>query len=296
MSEETTPPAAPPEQPPAAPTEPTSPFKEDGTLVENWHTLAPEGYEDLRKDKTLPRFNGKSIWEFGRSHVHLRKQVPLDKMPRPNENFTDADWEDYYRAGGWPETPGDYNIVRPADFPEDLWDDDRVAKYQDFFHKIHLNKGQVDALTKLNNEEVLALKQSREQQEEIDFNILKDGLVKKWGMAYDQKTHIGNIAIEKGTIKGKDGKVDLDAKERLIEKINADPDLLEFTSNLGSLFTEHGIVEDTQIPTPGDMDAKISEAMQHPAYMNDKHPDHDRQVQLVTQLIKEKNKQTKKTE
>jgi hypothetical protein len=42
------------------------------------------------------------------------------------------------------------------------------------------------------------------------------------------------------------------------------------------------------------MDTQIREAMRHPAYMDGKNPDHDRQVQLVQQLIMEKTKQLEK--
>lgn len=286
MSDEPTPPAAPPEQPPEAePKEPVSPFNKDGTLVKDWHKLAPDDYEELRESKTLPRI--KKFWDLSKSYENVRRQVPLDKMPRPNENFTDADWDEFHKAGGRPDTPGDYNIKMPKDFPEEYWNQDNAEKYQEVFHKLGLSKKQADALVSLNNEMTLATLKGIEQQKEIDFNILKDSLVKKWGRAYDQNVHLGNIAIEKG-MKG-----DLDFKERLLEKINADPDLIEFASNLGSLFSEHGIVEDTTIPTIGDMDDKISKAMQEPAYLNADHPDHKRQVQLVQQLFKEKREARK---
>lgn len=266
-------------------TQPTSPFKEDGTLVENWHKMAPEGYEALRESNTLPRI--KKFWDIAKSYEHVRKQVPLDKMPRPNEHFTDSDWDEFHKAGGRPETAADYNIKRHEEIPEVAMTPEMITGFQDLFHKIGLSRKQVAAIVEYNDNLTLDKMNSMAQQEELDFNTLKDGLTKKWGMAYDQKTHLGNIAIEKG-MKG-----DLDFKERLIEKINKDPDLIEFASNLGSLFGEHGIAEDPNIPTPGDMDTKMNEAMAHPAYMDAKHPQHERQVQLVKQLTEAKVKSLK---
>lgn len=292
MADETTPPVTPPEPPTTPPEPPTRMVNDDGTFAENWHTMLKD--ESLHEDKTLPRI--RDIENLAKSYVHVRKQVPLDKTAIPNENWTDSDWDAWYDAGGRPKTAADFNIVRPKDYPEELWDDNRAKGYQEFFHKIGLSKKQSDALVAFNNEQTLAIKQTLDQQEETEFTDLKDALHKKWGAAYDQKVHLGNIAIEKGA------KGDLDYKERIIEKINADPDLIEFTSNLGSLFAEHKIVEDTQIPTPGDIDIQISKAMgkdlspeqqKHHPYSNAQHPDHKRQVEIVKHLFEQKQKSLK---
>lgn len=249
MSNEPTPPAGPGQPSTTPPATPASPFNPDGTFVENWHTMAPAGYEDLREDKTLPRF--KNVWDQARSYVSVRKQVPMDKMPRPNENWGEQEWNEFYDAGGRPKTPQDYGVKMPKDFPKDYWDDKKAEKYQETFHKIGLSKKQADALIALNNEETLAVIKDVEQQAEMEFTALKDNLRKKWGRAFEQNTHLGNIAIEKGA-KGDEG-----FKDRLIDKINKDPDLIEYSANLGSLFSEPGVVETTRVPTPGDLQDQI---------------------------------------
>jgi len=265
-------------------TKPASPFNADGTLVENWHTLAPEGYEHLREDKTLPRI--KKFWDLSSSYVNVRKQVPLDKMPRPNDNFSEADWDEFYKAGGRPDTPQDFNIKKPEDFPEEYWVQDNADKYQEVFHKLGISKKQSDALVALNNEMTLAAIKEIEQQEEMEFTTLKDNLRKKWGRAFDQNTHLGDIAIEKGA-KGDEG-----FKERLIEKINKDPDLIEYSANLGSLFSEHEIFEDTKIPTPSDIQKQINELRADPRFLSKeksiRQPLIDQINRLTEQMLKDK--------
>jgi hypothetical protein len=256
----------------------------DGTFAENWHTMLQDG--TLHEDKTLPRI--KDVESLAKSYVHVRKQVPLDKMARPNENWTDSDWEEYHKAGGRPDTAEDFNIKKPDDLPEGIpWDEDLSKDYQNLFFKIGLSKKQSDAIADFNKTRMIETKQRLDQMKESEFVTLKDALTKKWGMAYDQNVHLGNIAIEKGS------KKDLDFKERLIQKINADPDLVEFTSNLGGLFAEHKIVEDTNIPTPADIQTRISEEMARDSYTNRNHPNHKHQVQLVQQLFQEKVKYAK---
>ena len=254
---------------------PTSPFNADGTLVENWQNLAPEGYEDLREDKTLPRL--KNIWDMGRSYVSVRKQVPLDKMPRPNDNFSEADWNEFYNAGGRPDTPGDYNIQRPEEIPEEMMSKEMIDGYHELFHKIGLSKKQSDALVAYNNENAVNAIKDQAQMQELEGIKLKDNLTVKWGRAYDQNVHLGNIAIEKG-VKGDEG-----LKERLIEKVNKDPDLIEFASNLGGLFAEHKIVESANIPTPADIQTQITALEQDPRYLS---PDKNVRMPLVNQVMR----------
>jgi len=277
MSDELTPPVA-PEQPIVelvAPAAPTSPFNADGTLVEDWHKLAPEGYEELRESKTLPRL--KKFWDLSRSYESVRKQVPLDKMPRPNENFSDADWNEFYNAGGRPDTPGDYNITRPEEMPEVMMPQAKIDEWHELFHKGGASKKLVDLIVNKNNEDYLALKKENEQMEELEGIKLKDNLNVKWGRAYDQNVHLGNVAIEKG-VKGDEG-----LKERLIEKVNKDPDLIEFASNLGSLFAEHNIVESANIPTPSDIQTQITEIEQDPRYLS---KDKNVRMPLVNQVMR----------
>lgn len=274
----------PADPPPADP--PASLMGADGALVKDWHKQAPEGYEDLREDPSLATV--KNFWGLSKNFVNTKKKVGAETIIRPNEHFTDADWDEFHKAGGRPETAADYSIKRHEEIPKEAMTDEMITGFQDLFHKIGLSKEQSDAIVDYNDNLTLTAMKTMAQQDELDFNNLKDSLVKKWGMAYDQKAHLGNIAIEKG-MKG-----DLDFKERLIEKINKDPDLIEFASNLGSLFSEHGIVEDSNLPTPADMDTKINEAMAHPAYMDAKNPQHERQVQLVKQLTETKVKNLKR--
>ena len=256
-------------------TKSTSPFNADGTLVENWQNLAPEGYEDLKEDKTLPRL--KNIWDMGRSYVSVRKQVPLDKMPRPNDNWGDEDWSEFHKAGGRPDTSGDFNIKRHEDIPEELMTKEMIDGYQELFHKIGLSKKQSDALVTYNNDLTVKALKNQAQMQELEGIKLKDNLTVKWGRAYDQNVHLGNIAIEKG-FKGDEG-----LKERLIEKVNEDPDLIEFASNLGSLFAEHKIVESANIPTPADLQTQITALEQDPRYLSQ---DKSVRMPLVNQVMR----------
>jgi len=255
MPELETPPVA-PEQAPA----PTSIVDADGKLVDNWQSHAPKGYEDLVGDESLKTL--KSVWDMGKSYVHIRKQVPLDKTALPNDKWGDGEWSEWHKAGGRPDTAADYGIKRHEEIPEEAMTQDSIDGYQELFHKIGLSKKQVDAIGDHNTE--LMLKQIRDmaQAQEDRNNQTSDGLRKLWGLAYDQNVHRGNVAIEKD----KDIEKDSAYKARLLEKVNKDPDLIRFASNMGYKFVEHKIVEDPGIPSPGDIQTQITELMSDARY------------------------------
>ena len=138
----------------------------------------------MHEDQTLATI--KDINSLSKSYVHVRKQVPLDKMPRPNDNFTDEDWGEFYKAGGRPDTAADYGIARPDEIPEEVMSKEVIEGYQELFHKIGLSKKQSDALTAYNNEKTVEAINYQTQQSEMDFNTLSDNLRKNWGMAFDQ--------------------------------------------------------------------------------------------------------------
>lgn len=257
-AEPITPPETPPVAPAAAPAAPTSPFSADGELVENWQSMAPEGYEDLRADKTLPRF--KSIWEFGRSHLHVRKQVPLDKTPKPSDTFSESDWNEFYDAGGRPPAASDYIVSRNEAIPEELRTEEMVKADQEFYHKVGFSKKQAEALEKYNEDKLLAIVNASNQKEEDEYNRKKDTLTNKWGRAYDQKVFRGTKAIERGT-KGDEGHY-----KSVLDLINEHTDLIEFVANIEDLFSEKSPVEGSYIDTPSDLQSQIDTLTKSPEY------------------------------
>lgn len=266
----------------ATETIPSSMIGEDGNFVKDWHKLLSD--ETLHEDKTLQTF--KNVEGLAKSYVHVRKQVPLDKIAIPNENTTDTEWDNWHTAGGRPPTAVDYNIARPEDFPEEHWNADIALAAQDIFHKIGLNPKQVAAITEFNNANILTALKTQNDAVVANRQEINDGLYKDWGAAYEAKKHQGNYAVEKGT------GGDEEFKARLCAKFGDDPDFIRFTSNLGGKFAEHGDIVESQVQTPGDIQAEINKEMQTEAYKSGRHPGHKAAVIKVSRLFQEKTKVT----
>lgn len=238
-------------------TETSTPFiSEDGTLNEGWR----EHYldETIREEPYFAEV--KDVQSICKSVIHARSAVGKDKMVVPTENSSESDWDAAFNALGRPDTAADYNFQRPEEFPEELYSTDLANAAQDMFHKIGLSQKQADTLVTWNLEQTMSAVKEQEATAEMEQTTLVDGLRTDWGPAYDQKKHLGNVAIEQG-VNGND-----EFKTRLTQKFGNDPDFIRFAANLGTKFAEHGSVETAMIPTPGDIDSQIAELMQTAAF------------------------------
>ncbi len=261
---------------------PVSMIGKDGNFVKDWHKSLAD--ETLHEDKTLATI--KNLDSLAKSYVHVRKQVPLDKIAIPNESTSDAEWENWHTAGGRPPTAVDYNIAKPGEFPEEHWNPELALAAQDLFHKIGLNSKQVVAIMEFNNGNVMTAIKTQADDIIANRQVIKDGLFKDWGAAYPQKEHQGNYAVEKGT------GGDAEFKARLTAKFGDDPDFIRFTSNIGGKFAEHGDIVESHVSTPGDIQEQITKIQSDPKYTNKLKSIRQPLIDKVMRLREELNKST----
>lgn len=253
----------------------------EGKFTENWRESLQE---EIRNEPSLQAMT--HINSLAKAFVDTKRMVGKDTMTIPTENSTENDWDAAYAALGRPDTAADYNFQRPADFPEELYSTDLANAAQDMFHKMGLSQKQADTLLAWNLEQTLSAVKQQETDAELEQKTLTDGLYSEWGNAFEQKKHLGNVAIEKGS-NGND-----EFKARLTEKFGNDPDFIRFAANLGSKFTEHGSVETTMIPTPGDIDAQITELMKTVAFLGGPEVPQEEHLAMVNKVFALRNSKT----
>ncbi len=261
-------------------TETPSMFNAEGGFTENWTQSLTD--TALHDNETLK--SAKSVEALATMTVNAQKMVGADKIAIPNEASSEEEWATFHKAGGRPETAGDYNFGRPEELPEEYYNQERATAAQELMHKLGLSKKQADELFAFNNNTVIAQLKTQSQDDTLAMQKLTDGLVADWGNAYEQKKHLGNKAIEEGTA----GNAEF--KERLTQKFGNDPDFVRFAANLGSKFSEGGSPDIPLIPTTGDIQAQIDDAMSHKSHGADykshgfTRAQHEAQVKKVTQL------------
>ena len=251
----------------------------EGNFQEGWRKHLDEG---IRGEACLDRI--KNFGDMAKSYVSAMKTFGANRVVVPGEKATDEEWDAYYVAGGRPSAPEGYNLQRPEDLPEELYDESTVNEARTLFHKIGLNQKQAEALLAFDSQRALAGVKAGEEAEATRMKETSDALRKDWGANYDRNMHLGNIAIEHGT----DGNAEL--KARIVDRYGNNPDFIRFAAAIGAKFDEHKIVHDSRasVETAGQIDAKIAEAQNHPAYLDRRHPQHQQQLDLLSGLFKKK--------
>ena len=251
----------------------------DGNLLEGWR----EHYVDEgdRGEQVFDRAT--TLQGVFKSLASSQRMIGKDKIAIPNENSGDDEWAAWNKAHGMPELATDYTFTLPEGIEPDI---DRQKGMSELFHSLGLNQKQVDGLVTLDLAQQEEVRQTSESRQETEMLALKEQLLSEWGNAYEQKKHLGNMAIEQG-VKGESAEF----KARVVEKYGNDPDLIKVLSNLGSKFSEHGIVPSTVIvaDTPAQVQEKITELMHSDAYNNKTHANHKNVMAQVQQLFKEKH-------
>lgn len=240
----------------------------EGNLRVGWTDILDE---DLRDNSYLKE--AKNIQGMARSTVSARSMVGKNMMEIPTDASSEVVWDTYYKAGGKPETVADYNLKAPDGFPEEVIEQVfpkvRLDAWQDRFFKAGISKKAADKFIADYAQDMLVDLQSVKQVEEQEMSELEAGLVTDWGAAYEQKKHLGNIAMEEAasTIKNGETIVNEEFRARLIEKAGNDPDIIRAFANLGSKFAEGKSPNFTNVPTPADYQTQIDEITANPLYL-----------------------------
>lgn len=268
-------------------------FGEDGNFTENWtHTLKNEALHDDPTLKTIRNMDA-----LASITVNTKSMVGKDTIPVPTEASTELEWDEWHKAGGRPDTAADFNLTRPEELPEEYYNTELATAAQELFYKIGLSKKQADALFAFNNNNVVAQLTQKAQNDELEMTELKNGLYSEWGNAYEQKVHLGDIAMVKAatTKRGDEEIVDEEFKARLVKKTGNDPDIIRAFANLGAKFVDPKNVDTSQfIPTPADYQSQIDEIQANPLYLNGTQ---EQRMKLASQImaLREKMKPVVKT-
>ena len=270
---------APVEEAPVEEAQPAPIIDAEGNFKQGWMEYLDE---DIRTDKSLSTITG--LKTLARNFVNTKRMVGMNKVGVPNENSTEEDWKVFYKAAGCPDDPAAYSLSRPEEMPEEYYNPETEKEARELFHRIGLNDAQAKALYDFHNSLVLKGLEMSQKDAEQALMAAKADMTKEWGAAYEQKLHLANAAIDKGTLG------DEDYRQRLTDKFGNDPDFIRYSSNLGSLFAEHSDVNISNIPTPTDIQEQINDLMGQPAYIERNHPNHKQILAKVQRLFEQKAK------
>jgi len=233
-----------------------SPVGADGNFTENWRDSLPE---DIRDETSLGTC--KSLEGMARQYINAQKMIGKDKIGLLGDNPTEAEKNEFYKTLGRPDTPEDYNLKRPDDFPEELFSADRASKAQELFHKIGLTSKQAAELMDFDLQNTLQSYQNIQNDIEANRQETENACYTKYGNAWPQRKQFANVTI----LEGANGDEELHA--RIVKQFGSNLDFIEMAANIGSKFAEHGMVTATNIPTPASIQEQIDELIATPEYI-----------------------------
>jgi len=251
----------------------------EGNFSETWRDSLDD---DIKSEKCLESV--KDIKSMARSYVHAQRMVGKEKVAIPGKESTDAEWMDFYKATGQPETPEDYGFAKPEDMPDEMFDADFAKSASMAIHELGMNVKQAQGLFKFWNDYAGKQVTASNQAQELENEELKQNFISKYGNKAEEMKHLGNVAVNRGSDN------DTEFEARIAQKFGNDMDFVQLMVNLGGKFAEHKL-----IPLPGDatqsvadLQTEINEAMKDDAYMTESHPNHKHQVAVISNLYKKK--------
>ena len=112
-----------------------------------WHTALPE---DMRSAPALAQIKGKDWTEAGpvlvKNYLEAQKLIGVDKIAKPQKHWGDKEWSELYTALGRPEKPDGYKFGEIKLEEGLLFDETKMAKVREQFHKLGLTPKQAEGM------------------------------------------------------------------------------------------------------------------------------------------------------
>ncbi len=257
----------------AAPAEPAAAPASDT----NWYDSLPE---DMRTDQNITKFD--SVESMGKSWLNAQRMIGQDKIPMPQ---TDEDWGNVYSRLGRPDEATGYQIAAPEGAQVN---EERQSAFLDIAHQLGLNQKQVEGIANWDFQSSATASESLNSNNEAATNEGIQALKTEWGQAYDQNVQVANRAVNEFV-----GEADLKfIQETEVNgiKLADHPVLVKMFANIGKGMMESGKLEgqgNEQAMTPQEMQDKRATLMNHPAYVDNRHPEHKQIARQVQQLFEQ---------
>lgn len=203
----------------------------DGTFLPGWKDkYVPE---DLRADKV---FDGTpNVSEMAKMLGNVQRMIGKKGIIMPGEGAAPSEMDAFYKALGRPDKPDGYKIDKPADLPDEYWDETYAGQAKELFHKIGLTPKQAAALSDFNNSRLVEGTKFLAAEEARAVEEATIALKAEWGEAYDERLHVANKLIA-------DNVPDGPKKDAILKRIGNDPHVAEFLANVGMKFEEHRLI------------------------------------------------------
>jgi hypothetical protein len=156
--------------------------------------------EDLRNEASLAQIQGKDWSEAGpalaKSYVNAQKLIGQNRIPAPQQNWGEKEWDGLFSQLGRPEKPDAYKFPDGVQLPNGLkLDEEKFAKAREVFHKSGLLPKQAEAVMKYYAESLASQSQAEMQRQEAEHAAAVNKLRTELGDKYDEGVDLARSVV-----------------------------------------------------------------------------------------------------
>jgi hypothetical protein len=215
----------------------------------DWRASLPD---DLKSASVLA--NVPDVPTLVKNYINAESLIGKKRLPLPEKNWNDTQWDDFYKQAGRPETPDKYPVPE-FKFEEGLAvQPELVDKAKLQFHKLGLSEKQAKGILEyyfgIENERFKSGKESMSQTRAQAEEAMK----KEFGDKYESKLALAKAALTRFDEPGSDFVKFLDES-----KLGNDPRMVKFLTRVADKLNEDssGSAGSTGLPLPGPERAKL---------------------------------------
>lgn len=195
----------------------------------DWRTGIPD---EFKNDPSIASI--KSVADLAKGYVHAQRLVGVDKIPAPNDKWTEAQWAEHHDRMGRPKTPADYpeGTVKLKEGINVKTED--YTKAKTLFHSLGLNAKQAAGVLDLYNTTLNEGHDAQQGQLAASRESTMQALTKEWGPNINAKLELAKATLQK--FGGHDLIEHLDSSG-----LGNNPQLIKMLEKIGSVISEDRI-------------------------------------------------------
>lgn len=249
----------------------------------------PESFpEEYRGNPSVLKFaNDKGEFDYGnimKSYIHLQANQGKDKIVKPNENFTDEQWKETFRAIGVPEDINDFKVENKL--PEGVKaNEDFFNNFKKTAHEANLLPSQAQKIIDFYNDTVVN-NMNTQQESQAEYLKKQESLLQgEWGDAFEKNMGVAEEA-------SKELLSDEEAKELENLGLFKNATFAKLMNKVGQ-----GMLDDTLEPkgntmgmSPDEIEEEITKIYNSPELQNKTNPGHQAAIDKYNKLMEKRVK------
>ena len=244
----------------------------EGALAENWREGLPES---IRGEKCLDSI--KTIGTLAQSYVHAQHAIGSNKVAIPGDNATKAEWDEFYKACGRPDTEEAYKHDG-VKLPEGITlDDAQVKSFRKFAFEHGLSQKAFEAALAFDVGRVAQMQQAAKAAHDAEYNETLTKLRTEFGGRFETVVAQCNKAMDTF------GLTDVLREKGLLNNYT----IIKALAGIGERIGESKLRGGEGQPTSSDPASRLAEIQGNPddAYYKKDHPAHNARVAEVNGLL-----------